>query len=199
MSIANRTAASAALAAWLALAVHSGGAHAQAPGGAYAGQQTRAIKALSEQDIAGLLEGQGAGFAKAAELNGYPGPAHTLELQDRLGLRPDQVAASQNLMAAHKARARALGATLVDAERKLDALFAGQQASRESIDSTTREIGALQARLRAEHLATHLTQTALLDVHQVARYNVLRGYADAKAAESAPGHSAPAPTHRQHH
>ena len=199
MSFANRIAAAAALAAWLALVAQSGAAHAQAPGGPYAGQQTRAIKALSEQDIAGLLEGQGAGFAKAAELNGYPGPAHTLELQDRLGLSPGQVAASQNLMAAHKARARALGATLVDAERKLDALFARQQASPESIDSTTREIGALQARLRAEHLATHLTQTALLDVHQVARYNVLRGYADAKAAEPAAGTAVPAPTHRQHH
>ena len=199
MSFANRIAAAAALAAWLALAVHSGGAHAQAPGGAYAGQQTRAIKALSEQDIAGLLEGQGAGFAKAAELNGYPGPAHTLELQDRLGLSPGQVAASQNLMAAHKARARALGATLVDAERKLDALFAGQQASRESVDSATREIGALQARLRAEHLATHLTQTALLDVHQIERYSVLRGYAATNADNVAPGGATPAPTHRQHH
>ena len=199
MSIANRTAASAALAAWLALAVHSGAAHAQAPGGAYAGQQTRAIKALSEQDVAGLLEGQGAGFAKAAELNGYPGPAHTLELKGPLGLRPDQVTASEALMVSHKARARALGATLVDAEHRLDALFAGRAASAASIENATREIGLLQARLRAEHLATHLTQTALLDVHQVQRYSVLRGYADAKAAESAPGTAVPAPTHRQHH
>jgi len=199
MSIANRTAASAALAAWLALAVHSGAAHAQAPGGAYAGQQTRAIKALSEQDVTGLLEGQGAGFAKAAELNGYPGPAHTLELKLALELRPEQVAASEALMLAHKTRARALGATLLDAERKLDALFAGRVASAASIEAATREIGIVQARLRAEHLATHVAQTALLDVHQVQRYSVLRGYADAKAAPSAAGTPVPAPTHRQHH
>ena len=199
MSFANRIAAAAALAAWLALVAQSGAAHAQTPGGPYAGQQTRAIKALSEQDIAGLLEGQGAGFAKAAELNGYPGPAHTLELKDPLGLRPDQVAASEALMRAHKARARELGAALVAAERKLDGLFAGQVASAASIENATREIGILQARLRAEHLATHVTQTALLDVHQVQRYSVLRGYADAKAAEPAPGHSAPAATHRQPH
>ncbi len=197
MNIAKHTMTLATLVAALAAAGMAGAA-SEAPSGAYAGQQTRAIKALSEQDIAGLLDGQGAGFAKAAELNGYPGPAHTLELQDRLGLKPDQVAASQALMSAHKARARALGAALVDAERKLDALFAGQQASRDSVDSATREIGALQARLRAEHLATHLTQTALLDVHQIARYNVLRGY-DAKSAEPAAGTAAPAPTHRQHH
>ena len=43
---------------------------------AYAGQQSRAIKSLSEQDVDDLLAGRGAGFAKAAELNGYPGPAH---------------------------------------------------------------------------------------------------------------------------
>jgi len=190
MRIANRTLASAALAAGLALAAHSGAVLAQTAG--YAGQQTRAIKALSEQDVAGLLEGQGAGFAKAAELNGYPGPAHTLELKDPLGLRPDQVAATEALMLAHKARARTLGAALVDAERKLDALFAAQAASAASIESATREIGVLQARLRAEHLATHVAQTALLDVHQVQRYSVLRGYAAAQAAE-------PAPAHRQHH
>ena len=40
----------------------------------YAGQQTRAIKALSDDDIAALRAGEGMGMAKAAELNGYPGP-----------------------------------------------------------------------------------------------------------------------------
>ncbi len=40
----------------------------------YAGQEQRSIKALSEQEVAALLAGRGAGFAKAAELNGcYPG------------------------------------------------------------------------------------------------------------------------------
>ena len=77
--------------------------------------------------------------------------------------------------------------------------YAGQQASAASIESATREIGILQARLRAEHLATHVTQTALLDVHQIERYSVFRGYADAKASETAPGHAVPAPAPGQHH
>ena len=34
---------------------------------------------------------------------------------------------------------------------------------------------------------------------QIARYNVLRGYADAKAVEPAAGTAVSAPTHRQHH
>ena len=198
MNTIKRTAASAALVACLASAALTG-AHAQPTGTPYAGQQTRNIKALSEQDVAGLIAGQGAGFAKAAELNGYPGPMHTLELKGPLGLRPEQVVASEALMLAHKARARALGAAVVEAERGLDALFAGRQASAASIENATREIGVLQARLRAEHLATHVTQTALLDVHQIERYSVLRGYAAAKADKPAAGGAAPAPTHRQHH
>jgi hypothetical protein len=40
----------------------------------YTGEQTRIIKSLAEGDIAALLKGEGMGMAKAAELNGYPGP-----------------------------------------------------------------------------------------------------------------------------
>src|ERR1700757_2891750 len=56
----------------------------------YAGQQKREIKALSEEDVAGYLGGAGMGYAKAAELNGYPGPMHVLELGDRLELTDEQ-------------------------------------------------------------------------------------------------------------
>ena len=62
---------------------------------AYVGQQTRAIKSLSEQDVDDLLAGRGTGFAKAAELNGYPGPAHVLELREPLTLSEAQLGATQ--------------------------------------------------------------------------------------------------------
>ena len=48
----------------------------------YAGQQNRQIKALSAQEQQDWLEGKGMGLAKAAELNGFPGPMHTLEHAD---------------------------------------------------------------------------------------------------------------------
>ena len=51
----------------------------------YAGQQARAIKSLSDEDIAALLKGEGMGMAAAAELNGYPGPAHVLQLAGSSG------------------------------------------------------------------------------------------------------------------
>jgi hypothetical protein len=53
---------------------------AEPPSTPYAGQQHRIIKALSEEEIAALLKGEGLGMAKAAELNGYPGPLHVLTL-----------------------------------------------------------------------------------------------------------------------
>ena len=54
--------------------------------------QTRLIKALSEQQIADLKAGRGMGLALPAELNGYPGPIHVLELSDELGLSAGGVA-----------------------------------------------------------------------------------------------------------
>ena len=135
------------------------------------------IKSLSQQEVGALLSGAGSGFARAAELNGYPGPMHVLDLADRLALSAEQRAATQSLMAEHKARARTLGEQLVDAERDLDKLFARRAAAADTIDAATRRVGLLQAELRAEHLKTHIAQTALLSGNQVQMYAVLRGYA----------------------
>jgi hypothetical protein len=52
--------------------------------------QTRAIKALSEWQVSDLSAGRGMGLAMAAELNGYAGPSHVLELADKLELSSDQ-------------------------------------------------------------------------------------------------------------
>jgi hypothetical protein len=59
----------------------------------YAGLQNRSIKSLSDQQIADLNAGRGMGLALAAELNGYPGPVHAIELAGELHLSPEQVAA----------------------------------------------------------------------------------------------------------
>ncbi len=149
----------------------------QAQPSPYAGQQERPIKSLSAAETAGLLAGEGMGLAKAAELNGYPGPSHVLELAAPLRLTPRQQEDTRRLMAEHKAAARRIGAEIVQRERDLDALFAGRSANEAEVARLTAEIGALQARLRAEHLQTHLRQTALLDAAQVAQYAKERGYA----------------------
>ena len=155
----------------------------------YAGQQGRAVKSLSEQDLDGLRAGAGAGYAKAAELNGYPGPAHVLELAQQLQLDAAQQEATKALLDGHKARARALGAELIDAEATLDRLFADKRADTASVDRATAQVGALQARLRAEHLKTHLAQTALLTPGQVQRYAALRGYDSPAVPSTEPHHT----------
>lgn len=143
----------------------------------YAGEEQRLIKALSPSDIDALVQGKGAGYAKAAELNGYPGPAHVLELAEPLLLSPEQRQQTQALMQRHRGQAQALGAAIVQAERELDAVFARRQASAAQVDAKTADVARLQGQLRAEHLKTHVDQTALLTEAQVRLYGQLRGYA----------------------
>ena len=165
------------------LLTSTGAAFAQHPGhgpaSPYAGQQTREIKALSPTQTADLLAGKGMEQAKAAELNGYPGPMHVLELAGPLALSAAQIRDSEALLAVHKAEARALGARLVEAERKLDSAFSSKRIDAAQLELLTREIGLLQAELRASHLRTHLQQTRLLMTPQVALYAELRGYTGA--------------------
>lgn len=167
--------------------VHTPAQHASP----YAGQQTREIKALSPAQTSDLLAGKGMELAKAAELNGYPGPMHTLELATQLDLSAGQKQASEALMNRHRAEARKLGAQLVQAERALDQAFASRQIDATRLAAQTESIGRLQALLRKAHLETHLQQTALLNPAQISRYAHLRGYAgsaDTAAPAAAPSH-----------
>jgi septal ring factor EnvC (AmiA/AmiB activator) len=143
----------------------------------YHGQEARAIKALPDDEVAGYLAGAGMGFARAAELNRYPGPMHALENARALELTASQRDALEDLMRRHKEEARALGAEVVRLERDLDRLFAERRASAEVVDRLAADIGAAQAKVRASHLNAHLLATALLTPAQVDRYVELRGYA----------------------
>lgn len=150
----------------------------------YAGQQSREIKALSPAHTQDLLAGKGMELAKAAELNGYPGPMHVLELADSLRLTREQRAATSQLLTQHKTEARAIGSHLVSAERELDSVFKTQEAKAEDIKRLTQQIGTLQAALRNAHLQTHLLQTRLLSPQQMAQYVALRGYGGASSSHS---------------
>ena len=144
----------------------------------YSGEESREIKALSESEIAGLMAGKGMGYAKAAELNGYPGPKHVMELADELALSPEQREQTQAVFARMEASAKELGSRLVDAERALDLMFRESTVTADSLAAALRQIGALQAELRGAHLQAHLEQVRILEKGQVARYMELRGYGD---------------------
>ncbi len=152
----------------------------------YAGQENRAIKALSADEVQSLLAGKGMGLARAAELNGYAGPAHVLELAEALALTPQQQAQTQALFTAMEDQAIPLGQALVEAERALDQRFAQQTITPDQLTQLLHTIGTLQAQVRAAHLQAHLAQVKILSAEQNAHYAQLRGYTSANTRPGAP-------------
>ena len=151
----------------------AGSASAQTP---YAGMQTRSIKALSDQQIADLGAGRGMGLALAAELNGYPGPSHVLELADRLELSAEQRASVQQLFDSMKAEAMPLGAKLIEQEAELDKQFSTRTVTPESLRESTAAVAVTQGVLRETHLKYHLSTGGILTPSQMTKYTELRGY-----------------------
>src|SRR5712671_4214867 len=163
----NALAAALILAATLAASA----AFAQTP---YAGMQTRPIKALSEQQVADLEAGRGMGLALAAELNGYPGPSHVLELADKLELTADQRSSVKALFDSMKAEALPLGSKLIEQEADLDRQFASHTVTPESLKASTAAVAVTQGALRETHLKYHLSTKAILTRRQMQRYAELR-------------------------
>jgi hypothetical protein len=135
-----------------------------------------AASALSPEEVEQYRAGAGMGYAKAAEHNHFPGPMHVLELAGPLALSVEQRTATERLMQAHKAEARALGAKLVAAEQALEQLFRGGGVTDTELQKAVGEAARLQGQYRLSHLETHRRMRALLSEEQVRRYDTLRGY-----------------------
>ncbi|RDI57216.1 periplasmic heavy metal sensor [Microvirga subterranea] len=151
--------------------------HHHAPAGSpYAGFERRAVKALSDQQVADLKAGRGMGYALPAELNGYPGPSHVLELGEKLGLTEAQRRRMQNYFDAMKAETIPIGERLIAQEAELERQFSGRTVTAATLTVATAEIGATQAALRAAHLKYHVATVEILTTEQVRRYGELRGY-----------------------
>lgn len=145
----------------------------------YAGQETRALKALSAAEVKAYLEGQGMGLSKAAELNRYPGPRHVLDFASQLQLSAAQTAATQNIYARMHSEAVRLGAAIVAREQELDRLFAHSAPAKlgnSSLEKLSARIAKLQGELRLTHLRAHVETAALLTPAQIDAYDKLRGY-----------------------
>jgi len=142
----------------------------------YAGMENRAVKTLSDPQIADLKAGRGMGLALAAELNGYPGPRHVLDLAGQLRLTDQQRAKTQELFDAMKAETIPIGERIIADETMLDRLFADHRITQAALDELTGRIGAALGELRAAHLRYHLSMMQVLSPKQVADYVALRGY-----------------------
>ena len=154
----------------------------------YAGQETREIKALSRDEINGYLSGDGMSFAKAAELNHYPGPKHVLELADELQLSLEQRRLSQMIFDEMKTKAVILGKQLVETEQLLDSRFAAANISDAELLQLVMEISVLHGKIRAVHLQAHLAERAALTADQLMRYDALRGYQGPRSHGQHHGH-----------
>src|SRR5690606_30759862 len=126
-----------------AIAQHHGhGQRHQAGGGqhnSYAGLQERSIKALSDEQIAGLKAGRGLGMAMPAELNGYPGPLHVLELASQLDLTPEHTEQTKTLFTEMQSHAKAAGEKVIAAEQALDLLFKDKKATAQNLSAAVEQ------------------------------------------------------------
>ncbi len=180
--------------AWACASLADAGQTHKSP---YAGEHTRILKSLSADDLDELARGGGWGLAKAAELNGMPGPGHLLDMRDEIALSAEQVAAITSIFERMRAEAIAGGRRLVEAERALDEAFSSRTVTERALRILLAEIGEARMALRYTHLAAHLETLPVLTELQIARYNRLRGYADDPCANPPQGHD---PTiWRKHH
>lgn len=141
----------------------------------HAAGRSDTVKTLTEDEVSGLLSGEGMGLARAAELNGYPGPRHVLDLADSLALTPEQRSATAALFEAMREDAIAVGRDVLEAERALDSAFQ-VRAPEAELQRLADRVAERRGALRWVHLRAHLRMHAILTPHQTHTYDRLRGY-----------------------
>ena len=165
----------------------SGFAHASE----YAGQEKRALKSLSLQDIQDLENGLGWGFVKPAELNGLPGPVHLLGLKTELKLSASQIEKIHKLNEHMNRKAKRVGSKYIEEERQVEPVLVNTNISDSALESAVHAAGQTLVELRLTHLKAHLRTSALLTEKQIKKYGELRGYSNNNLCENPPtGHNA---------
>ena len=134
------------------------------------------IKALSAEDVDELLRGGGWGLAKAAELNGMPGPTHVLDMAAELGLSAEQIERTRRIRDAMRLDAKGIGERFVAKEAELETRFRVGDIAEAELTTRVSEIEALRAKLRTAHLVAHIEVARVLSAKQIERYGTLRAY-----------------------
>jgi hypothetical protein len=145
----------------------------------YIGQENRIIKSLSSEDIESLETGTGdafGGMAKLAELNGYPGPRHVLDLGKELGLTTAQKENITMIYNYMKREALKLGQEILQIEKTANELFDNKSISDSELQRLIIKSAENYGKLRYIHLTTHLKMMDILSQEQIILYNTLRGY-----------------------
>jgi Spy/CpxP family protein refolding chaperone len=142
----------------------------------YASQRMDEVKTLSADEIQGLLNGEGMGMARAAELNHYPGPRHVLDLASQLQLSESQRSKAQEIYNRMRDEAVHLGRAILFKEGELDHIFKKDEADSNELKTLVMKIVRLRGELRLVHLLAHLEMKRVLSKGQIEKYDELQGY-----------------------
>jgi len=119
-----------------------------------------------------------------------PGPAHLLELKDKIPLDNKQVKSIREIYKTMKNKAITEGKRLIAFEKKLDSQFRTRTIDDKTLRQILSDIAESRRKLRYIHLSTHLKTPNLLTEVQIARYNTLRGYGNNLCENVPTGHDA---------
>ena len=145
----------------------------------YRGQEARDIKSLSDNDVQSLQNGTGeafGGMAKLAELNGYPGPRHVLDMASELQLTDRQRIEIEMIYQNMFNKAKSIGAAIIAIEQDMDEAFANKTITQENLKLMLDKSADLYGQLRFVHLSAHLDAVQMLTIEQVQMYKTMRGY-----------------------
>ena len=141
----------------------------------YSGQEVRKIKSFSESDLKELRRGGGWGLAKAAELNGVPGPIHLLEMKEKISLTNDQVNSITASFKKMQKTAIAYGKKYIVLHEQMEKKFRERTIDKQLLRFYLTKISQVRKELTYAHLSAHLDMIAILTPDQIKLYNKLRG------------------------
>lgn len=145
----------------------------------YVKQMNNQIKAITQKDLEGLKKGSGmpfGGMAKAAELNGLPGPRHVLDMSQQVKLTKDQQRKINKIFNKMNSEARKLGAHLIKIERQMDDQMKSGKINSSTLNDLVNKSATVYGKLRYSHLVAHLQTKNVLTKKQIDTYNKIRGY-----------------------
>jgi Spy/CpxP family protein refolding chaperone len=166
----------------------------------YSGQEIRDIKSLSDNDVQSLQNGTGeafGGIAKLAELNGYPGPRHVLDIAQELQLTDRQRMEIELIYQNMSNNAKSIGSAIVAIEQDMDEAFANKTITEENLIALLDKSANLYGQLRFVHLSAHLDTAQIMTAEQIQMYNEMRGY-DGGSIDNSSVSNNDNRTHQQH-
>ncbi len=166
----------------------------------YSGQEIRVIKSLSDNDVQSLQNGTGeafGGIAKLAELNGYPGPRHVLDIAQELQLTDRQRMEIELIYQNMSNNAKSIGSAIIGVEQDMDEAFANKTITEEDLIALLDKSANLYGQLRFVHLSAHLDTAQIMTTEQIQMYNEMRGY-DGGSIDNSSVSNNDNRTHQQH-